>query len=119
MDEEVTPTPPTEPATTGDGGVEEGKSWAAIAYLGILFLIPLLAKKDNDFAQYHARQGLVLFIAYVILSFVLMIPVLGWIASGIGYLLLFILFIIGLINALGGKKKPLPIIGQWGENMKI
>ena len=119
MDEEVTPTPPAEPTPTSGGDVEEGKSWAAIAYLGILFLIPLLAKKDNDFAQYHARQGMVLFIGYVIVSFVGMIPFLGWIVSGIAWLLLFILFIMGLINALGGKKKPLPIIGQWGENMKI
>jgi uncharacterized membrane protein len=41
--------------------IEDDKVIAAIAYLGILFLIPLLLKKNSKFAIYHARQGLVLF----------------------------------------------------------
>ena len=35
--------------------VEENKLIAAVGYLGILFLIPLLAKKDSPFAQFHAK----------------------------------------------------------------
>ncbi len=49
----------TPPAATSE--VDEGKALAAIGYLGILFLIPLLAKKDNKFCQHHGKQGAVLF----------------------------------------------------------
>jgi len=113
-DEQPTPAP-----SSGGSDVEENKVIAAIGYIGILFLIPLLAKKDSAFAQYHAKQGLVLFIFEIICSVLAAIPVLGWILSPIGYVIGVILFIMGLVNALGGKSVPLPIIGKYGENIKI
>jgi len=95
--------------------VNENKAMAAIAYLGILFLIPLLAKKDSPFAQYHAKQGMILFIVWVVASFVIWIPILGWIMG----ILLFVLFIIGIVNVLGGKMKPLPVIGSLADKFKF
>ena len=103
--------------------IEEGKVWAIIGYIGILFLVPLLAKKDNKFAMYHAKQGLVLFIASIIVwvvAFVLMfIPVLGWIINFILWILMFVLWLMGIINAATGKYSPLPIIGKYAEKLKI
>jgi len=32
---------------------------------------------------------------------------------------LFVLFLMGLINALNGQQKPLPIIGQFAEKLNI
>ncbi len=130
MEEQPPQTPSTPPQQPGDssqgsmdqgGGsdVEEGKVWAAIGYLGILFLIPLFAKKDNDFAQYHAKQGLVLFVAGLVASFIGVVPFLGWIIAPLIGIFTFILFIMGLMNALGGKKKPLPVIGKYGENINV
>jgi len=104
----------------GNKDVEENKVWAAIGYLGILCLIPLLAKKDSPFAQYHAKQGLALFIAGLIIGFASALPIIGWfIIAPIGGLLTLILFIIGLLNALGGKMVPLPVIGKMAANLKI
>ena len=107
---------PAPSAPSGGGSdAEQNKGMAAIAYIGILFLIPLLAKKDSPFAQYHAKQGLVLFIFEVIASAISWIPVVGWVLPIAGL----ILFIIGLMNALGGKTEPLPVIGQFGDKFKI
>lgn len=104
----------------GSKDAEENKAIAAIGYLGILFLIPLLAKKDSPYAQFHGKQGMVLCIAWAILVMLGWIPFLGWfIIVPIGGLILFILFIIGLINALSGKMAPLPIIGGLAEKFKI
>src|SRR3989337_871590 len=97
--------------------VAENKAMAAIGYLGILFLIPLLAKKDSPYAQFHAKQGMVLFIFEIICGVVYVVPVVGWVLGSIGYLLGFILFIMGLINALGGKTQPLPIIGSYAQKL--
>lgn len=99
--------------------VAENKAIAAIGYLGILFLIPLLAKRDSAYAQYHARQGMVLFIFEVAVGFLYVIPFFGWVIGSIGYLVGLVLFIMGLVNALSGKAQPLPIIGKWGEGLKI
>ena len=100
--------------------IQENKAMAAIGYLGILFLIPLLAKKDSPYAQYHAKQGMVLFIAEVIIGFLGWIPFLGWfVLVPLGSLFCFILFIIGLLNALGGKTQPLPVIGGLAEKIGV
>ena len=95
--------------------MEGNKLLAAISYIGILFLVPLLAAKDDAFARYHANQGLVLFIANIaaaIAGFILgFIPVIGGIISFIISIALFVLMILGIINALKGEMKPLPLIG--------
>lgn len=106
-----------EASTGGTGGkdVEENKGIAALSYLWILFLIPLLTKKDSAFAMYHAKQGLVLFIFSTIAGFIFWIPVVGWLLP----LFSFILFIIGIVNALGGKTQPLPVIGKFAESFKF
>ena len=95
--------------------MEGNKLLAAISYIWILFLVPLLAAKDDAFARYHANQGLVLFIANIaaaIAGFILgFIPVIGIIVAWIIRIALFVLMILGIINALKGEMKPLPLIG--------
>lgn len=103
--------------TSGGNDVEENKAIAAIGYLGILFLVPLLAKPNSPFAQYHARQGIALCVAAVAMSIITPIPIIGWIIGPIGGILVFILFIMGLVNALGGKMVPLPVIGKYAEKV--
>lgn len=95
--------------------VEENKVIAALSYLWLLFLIPMLTKKDSPFAMYHAKQGLVFFIFSTIVGFIVWIPIVGW-ALGI---FSFVLFIIGIMNALGGKSVPLPLIGKFAEKINI
>ena len=103
--------------------IEEGKVWAIIGYLWILFLVPLLAKKDNKFALYHAKQGLILFIAEIVIwvvAFILMfIRFVGWAIAAILWIAILVLFIIGIVNAATGKYKALPLIGQIAEKWKI
>ena len=47
-------------------GAENDKYVAAISYLWILCFVPLFLKKKSKFAQHHAKQGLVLFIAEIL-----------------------------------------------------
>lgn len=87
---------------------------AYVAY--IIFFIPLLTDdKDDPFVKYHVKQGLTLFLAYVIAGIVSMIPFLGWVIGPLLYIGLFVLWILGLVNVSRGEKKPLPIIGGIGE----
>lgn len=48
--------------------VNGNKVFGILAYIGILFLVPLFAAKDSQYARFHTNQGLVLFIAEVILN---------------------------------------------------
>lgn len=99
---------------------KENKVLAAIAYIWILFLVPMFLKKDSPFVQFHAKQGLVLFVFELIVMFLSWIPIIGWfILAPLGGIISFVLFLIGLINALSGKKEPLPLIGEYAEKINI
>ena len=87
------------------GDIERNKDVAAMSYLWILSVVVLYARKDSPFIQYHARQGMWLFL--------LSIPV--WLIPKIGqYLEFFVLalMIIGFLNAAQGRQHDLPVIGQ-------
>lgn len=113
-----TPTPTPTPAVDPKD-VQENKAITILSYIGILCLVPLLAKKDSKFAQFHAKQGLVLLISWVVLSVIFVVPFLGWVVGFIGYIILLILMIMGIINVLSGKMTPLPVIGGLAGKFKI
>ena len=89
--------------------IEDGKTFAGLGYLSILFLLPLLAKPDNKFCRAHAKQGLVLFVGW----FLAWIPFVGWLWG----IFLLICLIMGMIAAFGGKYQKLPLIGAIAEKL--
>ncbi|MBO4355948.1 MAG: DUF4870 domain-containing protein [Clostridia bacterium] len=100
--------------------IEDNKVLALFSYIGLLFLIPLLAAKDSKYARFHVNQGIVLFIVDILIGVVS--GVLGWIpilgilvgiVCGLAGICCLILAIIGIINAYNGKAKELPIIGKF------
>lgn len=93
--------------------IEDNRVMAILAYIWILFLVPLLAAKHSRYARYHAYQGVTLFITWIAVQAV------GWILpynlSGlatIASLGLLVLAVIGIVNAYNGRAKPLPLIGK-------
>ncbi|NLO09471.1 MAG: hypothetical protein GX129_06325 [Clostridiales bacterium] len=111
--------------------IADNKVMALLSYLGILVLIPMFAAPNSKFTRFHVRQGFTLFLAYIglfIVNFLLgMIKTTHYvwgvpyqatpgIVVFIGWLLgipLFILSILGIINAYQGRAKELPIIGKF------
>jgi uncharacterized membrane protein len=91
--------------------VEKNKVMAILAY--IIFFIPLIAARESKFAMYHANQGLVLFLAAVVINIVGgIIPFIGWfVILPFGWIAVLVFAIIGIINASKGEVKPLPLIG--------
>ncbi len=95
------------------------KGLAILSYLGILFLVPWLAEKNNKFSKFHAKQGLILFLLEIASYLLLLIPVAGWIIAPIVWILCVVLLIIGIINVVNGKEKELPVIGQLAKKIKF
>lgn len=103
-----------------DGGSEKipsmesvgnDKIFAVLAYFGILWVVPLVAAKDSDFAMYHANQGFVLFLFSIAIPFISFFPFIGGIASFAVFVFYLVLFITGILNAANGRMESLPIIG--------
>lgn len=88
--------------------------FAILAYLGILFIVPLVAAKDSKFAMYHANQGLVLFLTLcvgVLVSNMLNVVLIGFLLTPIVIICGAIMALIGIVNAANKQTKPLPVIG--------
>jgi uncharacterized membrane protein len=91
--------------------VEKAKGTAWLSYLGILWLVPLLTMKDNAFAKFHVKQGIVLTIYGFAVGIVGgAIPFLGWfIVAPVGSVIILVLAIMGIVNSLGGKYWKCPL----------
>lgn len=94
------------PAQSGSGNT----ALAALSYLSIFFLGPFFLANQDDFAMYHAKQGLRLFIFGAIADLISSFIPFGWILT------IFRIYCIykGISNVLQGKKEPLPYIGTIG-----
>lgn len=96
--------------------VEQNKLMAAICYLSILFIIPLLTDaKNNDYVKFHLRQGIALFVVDVIGGFVAWIPAIGWVIS----LGLLFVSVYAFIQAYEGKRWEMPVIGEYAKKINI
>lgn len=89
--------------------VNKGKVIMIIMYIiPVLFFIPLVAEDyKNPYGKFHANNALLIFIMEVIasiLAFTIIVPIVFWIAS-------VVFMILGIISAVKGEDKPLPIIG--------
>jgi len=86
------------------------------AFIGIFlpivgFIVVLIAKNDNRYAMYYAKQGLLLGILFILFLLLGLEPTIGWIISVLGLIVILVLWIIGLIYSVSGQEKPIPFIG--------
>jgi len=119
--QEETPTP-TPPASTAEASESTNRGLMIIlSYLWILALIPLLVEKDDKDVQWHAKNGLVLTIAEVILQ--LLVNAIA--VTGIGCVfaifipLIFLGFtvirVIAIVKGLNGERFIVPGLSQYAD----
>ena len=118
MSTETNPTPT--PATSG----MDGKTIAIISYfslVGWIIAFVLYNSNKSQLAAYHIRQSLALmlcaiacYIVFFILLFILpFLSFFSWILM-IGLL---VLWVMGLVAAINGQEKPVPVIGPLAQSM--
>lgn len=96
--------------------VADNKVWAALSYVGILFILPLLVNGGRSrYAKFHTNQGFILFLAELacgVASWILgWIPFIGSLCSALLSIACLVLMILGIVNGATGKAKELPLIG--------
>ncbi len=119
-----TPPPPAGGTAGGDRTL-----MLVLSYLGIFALIPLITKKDDAEVQWHAKNGLALTIAWVVVwavFFVLGIVLRGMLAPlgcgiavihcviGVAFL---IVDIMAMVKAVGGQRFRIPVVTDMAEKM--
>ena len=97
-----------------------------LAYLGILALIPLLVKKDDREIQWHSKNGLFLFIAYIVVYIIIWgvqwavqdVMGLGCIFGLLGCVLwiaYLVVIILAIVKAVKGEKFRIPYVSDLAD----
>jgi len=118
-------TPPPPPAG-GTSGSSDRTLMVVLAYIWILGLIPLLVKKDDREVRWHAKNGLVLFGAEIVVWIVLgavgfaMRNMMGM-SCGLGivecviWLAFLALRILCIVKGVGGQRFRIPFVTDLAE----
>lgn len=99
---------PAKTATKED--IEKNKVNAILCYLGILIIVPFMNEeaKKSPFVKFHLNQGLVFLVGAVVIWFVSIIPIIGWLIA-IGWT---VLWLMAIVSAGSGQMKRSPIVGN-------
>jgi len=100
---------------------DDTKLFAFLAtFLSIVgFILALVAKKQNKYVMFYAKQSLIVFIAYIIAAAITVIPFIGWVIGPVLYFATFILWIISWVYALSGNMKEVPVVGHYAKEIKL
>ena len=98
--------------------IKEGAPFAVLSYVLFLWILTFIFKKDNRFAYFHARQGIVIFVGNVICFILTFVPILGFL-FGLGQIILIFFSLYGIYLSLTGKIKSMVVIGDIAEKLVI
>ncbi len=120
--QDVPPTPPPK---------KENTLMLVLAYLYILFLVPLIAEKQDPQVQWHAKHGMILTVLEAVLQFgtYIMSMILSSISGLIGCITCFIpsliwiaflvIRIISIVKATKGQRFLIPGVSQYVDQIKL
>lgn len=87
---------------------------AAVCYLNVTFIIiALLLEPNSKFIRYHVNQSAILYV-FALLSVLLnIVPFLGQLAFFVAAAMFFVFTIMGIVRAMNGQAKDLPLVGKY------
>lgn len=91
------------------------KTTSIVAYITFIGWIVAYCAGDKEGAKFHLNQSLIIWLGVLCIAVLSLplafIPIIGWLAIWAGEIYLFVMWIIGLINAINQEEKELPLIG--------
>lgn len=96
-----------------------------LSYLGLLALIPLLVEKDDKEVQWHAKHGLVLLAAEVVVWILLTVFQMaiaafdfgctGCLLSSVFFIVVIVVHILCIVKGLNGQRFIIPGVSQFAD----
>lgn len=100
------------------------RNWAAVSYLWIFVLIPLLLKKYNNslYVKFHLRQGLMMFLIFFFFEWLILNILSLFLPDGVVYIaksLVFVMFGVLAFMAWQGKWFRIPVIYNFSKKIPL
>ena len=86
---------------------------AVLSYLWIFFVVPLVLRPESAFIQFHAKQGIVVALAWFMLWVVGIVPLLGWLIFFVGSIVLLAVNVLAIVKAWQGEMWRIPYLHQY------
>jgi uncharacterized membrane protein len=105
--------PPSEAAAAA--AATEDKTVAVLCYITLIGFIAAIFVHQNQKTQlgaFHLRQVLGMALTAAAGSVCGVVPILGWIVWFLVAVVLFVFWIMGLISAVRGEMRPVPLLGE-------
>jgi uncharacterized membrane protein len=96
--------------------IDERRLMAALSYVGVLVLVPWFLARRDSFVQWHVKQGLVLLGALI-----LSLLAAAWVnvIGGLFFLLVALADIMGVVQALAGRRWRMPGVSWLADKFII
>ncbi len=95
--------------------IDSNRFVSSLSYIWILCLVPLFLKRKSHFAQFHAKQGLLLFAIEIIGGFIFWIPIIGWAL----FVMVIIYSIMGVQKTMSGEYWVMPFVGKYVSKLNL
>jgi uncharacterized membrane protein len=95
--------------------ITEDRTVAILSYVTIVGFIAAIfvhQSRKNQLGAFHLRQVLGLVVTGLVGGVCAVVPILGWIVWFFVVIGLFVLWLLGLISALRGDMRPVPLLGE-------
>ena len=123
------PPPPSEPpaAAGGSGASENRQLWIVLSYLWLLALIPYLVEQEDEEVQWHAKHGLVLTGAEIILWIALTIvnwllgmilgplACIGCLPVAVLGIAILVFHVLCIVKGLDGQRMTIPGVSEYAD----
>ena len=86
------------------------KATDVVAYITWIGWIVAFCAGTKQESKFHLNQALVIWLGFIVLGILSAIPIVRYVA-GICDLVLFVFWVMGLVGAIQGNEKELPLIG--------
>lgn len=83
-----------------------------VAYLTWVGLVIAFVIGDREGSKFHINQSLVIWLVGTVAGLLNVVPLVGGLISVVGGLFCAVCWFIGIINAIQGIEKPVPLLGQ-------
>ncbi|OGL87386.1 hypothetical protein A3I40_03790 [Candidatus Uhrbacteria bacterium RIFCSPLOWO2_02_FULL_48_12] len=92
---------------------------AVICYFWIFAFLPFLLKKDSPYVLFHAKQGIVLAIAWFLVWVIGIIPILGWLIFFFGSIILLVVNLMAIVKAWHGEEWKIPYLHDYVKVLNL
>lgn len=90
----------------------DGKTKAIVAhitYIGWIIALVINSNEKDEITSYYIRQLLGIYLFSIVISFIPLINVIGWILA-------LVFWIMSLVGAVNGEMKETPVIGKYFQD---